>query len=108
MNSMQNSSTSPLLDVAGVPVSPDHYIDGRRVASPEQFDLSCPIDQKLLGRIAEGTPDHVDAAIRAAQRAFPAWSALSAAERKPYLDRFAEDCGDRRNQALFRNGALLR
>ena len=84
-----------LLDVAGIAVSADHYIDGHRVASPETFELFCPIDQRSLGRIAEGTAEHVESAIRAAQRAFPAWSALSAVERKPYLDRFAEEIGKR-------------
>jgi acyl-CoA reductase-like NAD-dependent aldehyde dehydrogenase len=86
---------STALTVAGVEVSPDHYIDGRRVASDETFELSCPIDQSLLGRVSEGRAEHVDAAILAAQRAFPAWSALSAAERKPFLDRFAQEIGKR-------------
>lgn len=87
--------SSPLLNVAGVEVSPDHYIDGRRVASAQTFELFSPIDQRLLGHVAEGLNEHVDAAIRAAERAFPAWSALSAAERKPLLDRFAEEIGQR-------------
>ena len=87
--------TSPPLDIAGIRVSPDHYIDGRRVASTETFELHSPIDQRLLGRIAEGTAEHVQAAIQAAQLAFPAWSALSALQRKPYLDRFAAEIGQR-------------
>jgi acyl-CoA reductase-like NAD-dependent aldehyde dehydrogenase len=86
---------SPLLQVAGVEVSPDHYIDGRRVASSQTFALHSPIDQRLLGEISEGTEEQVEAAIRAAQAAFPAWSALTAAERKPVLDRFAEEIGKR-------------
>jgi len=86
------------LDIAGVAVSPDHYIDGRRISSPETFELFSPIDQRTLGRIAEGTAEHVEAAISAAQRAFPAWSALSAAQRKPLLDRFAEEIGKRSEQ----------
>jgi acyl-CoA reductase-like NAD-dependent aldehyde dehydrogenase len=49
----------------------------------------------VLGRIAEGTAAHVQAAIEAAQQAFPAWSAMSASERKPYLDRFAAEIGKR-------------
>jgi 5-carboxymethyl-2-hydroxymuconic-semialdehyde dehydrogenase len=84
-----------MLEIAGIGVSPHHYIDGRRVASAETFELSCPIDQSELGRISEGTAEHVDAAIAAAQRAFPAWSALTAAQRKPFLDRFAEEIGKR-------------
>ncbi len=86
---------SPALDVAGIAVSPDHYIDGTRVASPETFEVHCPIDQQVLGRVAEGLDVHVEAAIAAAQRAFPAWSALGAAGRKPFLDRFAAEIGRR-------------
>ncbi|MCZ4312584.1 aldehyde dehydrogenase family protein [Comamonadaceae bacterium G21597-S1] len=87
--------TSALLDIAGITVSPDHYIDGRRVASGETFELHSPIDQQLLGRIGEGQQEHVEAAINAAQKAFPAWSAMTAAQRKPYLDRFAAEIGKR-------------
>lgn len=83
------------LDVAGVAVSPDHYIGGQRVASEQTLELFSPIDQRLLGRVAEGSAEHVEAAIQAAQAAFPAWSALSAAERKPVLDRFAQEIGKR-------------
>jgi acyl-CoA reductase-like NAD-dependent aldehyde dehydrogenase len=84
-----------MLEVAGIAVSPDHYIAGRRVASPESFELNCPIDQRLLGRIGEGSAEEVGAAIRAAQGAFPAWSAMTAEQRKPYLDRFAAEIGKR-------------
>lgn len=87
--------TSPLLDVAGIAVSPDHYIDGRRIASRGTFELSSPIDQRVLGRVCEGGADEVEAAISAAQRAFPAWSALTAAQRRPLLDRFAQEIGQR-------------
>ncbi|HSV53121.1 MAG TPA: aldehyde dehydrogenase family protein [Burkholderiaceae bacterium] len=87
--------TSALLNVAGVAVSPDHYIDGRRVPGAETFELARPIDQAVLGRVAEGGDADVEQAIVAAQRAFAAWSALSAAQRKPYLDRFAEEIGKR-------------
>ena len=87
--------TTHTLDVAGIAVSPHHYIDGRRVASAQTFDLSSPIDQRLLGRVAEGDAEHVDAAIQSSQRAFAHWSALTAAQRKPYLDRFAEEIGKR-------------
>ena len=86
---------SELLDVAGVSVSPDHYIGGERIASSETFELFSPIDQRVLGQISEGTAQHVEAAIAAAQLAFPAWSALTAAQRKPFLDRFAEEIGQR-------------
>jgi acyl-CoA reductase-like NAD-dependent aldehyde dehydrogenase len=87
-----------VLQVQGVAVSPHHYIGGKRVASQETFELYRPIDQALLGQISEGTAEHVEAAIRAAENAFPAWSAMTAEERKPYLDRFAEEIGKRADQ----------
>lgn len=86
---------STTLEVAGVSVSPDHYIDGQRVTSERCFDLFSPIDQRLLGQVAEGESDHVEMAIQAAQRAYPAWSAMSAVERKVLLDRFADEIGKR-------------
>ncbi|WP_284619602.1 aldehyde dehydrogenase family protein [Aquabacterium humicola] len=84
-----------LLDVDGIAVSPDHYIDGRRVPSDQTFPLSSPIDQAVLGAVSEGRAEHVDAAVGAAARAFPAWAALGAEGRKPVLDRFAEEIGRR-------------
>lgn len=86
---------SARLNVAGVAVSPDHYIHGQRVASATRFDLHSPIDQSLLGSICEAGDAEVNAAIESAQQAFPAWSGLTAAERKPYLDRFAQEIGNR-------------
>lgn len=90
--------SNPSLDVAGIQVSPDHYIDGQRVASSETFPLHSPIDQRLLGHVSEGLAEHVDQAIVAAQKAFPAWAALGAAGRKPYLDRFADEIGKRADE----------
>lgn len=83
------------LDIAGIAVSPDHYIDGQRVPSAERFALHSPIDQRLLGEVCEGGEAAAEAAIAAAARAFPAWSAMTAAERLPYLERFAEEIGKR-------------
>ena len=84
-----------MLDVAGIAVSPQHYIAGQRHASAERFELFSPIDQRVLGHLCEGGTAAADAAVRAALAAFPAWSALTAAERKPYLDRFAAEIGKR-------------
>ena len=83
------------LALCGTEVSPHHYINGARVASAQRFELLSPIDQSQLGLISEGTAEDVDAAILAAQAAFPAWSALTAVERKPLLDRFAAEIGKR-------------
>ncbi len=86
---------SPALQVAGTAVSPDHYIGGQRVPSGTHFDLFSPIDQQPLGQVAEGETQHVEGAIQGAQKAFPAWAALTAAERLPMLERFADEIGRR-------------
>jgi 5-carboxymethyl-2-hydroxymuconic-semialdehyde dehydrogenase len=83
------------LNVAGVEVSPCHYINGARVASAKRFELRSPITQEVLGEVCEGSAEQVDAAIVAAQAAFAAWSALGAAGRLPYLERFAQEIGQR-------------
>lgn len=84
-----------MIHIDGHPISPDHYINGRRVASSETFETFCPVDQKVLGKISAGLDEHVDAAVSAAQAAFPGWAALGAAGRLPYLERFAEEIGKR-------------
>jgi 5-carboxymethyl-2-hydroxymuconic-semialdehyde dehydrogenase len=76
-------------------VSPLHYIAGRRVQSTQSFSLFSPIDMENLGSIALGLPEHVDAAVSAAQAAFPAWARLGAKGRLSILKRFAEEIGAR-------------
>jgi acyl-CoA reductase-like NAD-dependent aldehyde dehydrogenase len=76
-------------------ISGDHYIDGARRASAETFELFSPIDQRLLGHVAQASPKQADEAVTAAARAFPAWAALGAAGRLPYLKRLAEEIGKR-------------
>ncbi|MFM7660519.1 MAG: aldehyde dehydrogenase family protein, partial [Betaproteobacteria bacterium] len=79
------------IQVDGVEVSPQHYIDGARVASLRSFEVFSPIQQQRLGEVCEADDEQIARAIDAAQRAFPGWAALSAARRKPYLDRFAQE-----------------
>ena len=75
--------------VAGVEVSLDHWIDGRRVASAHRFANASPIDGSDLGAVAAGGKAEADMAVAAAKAAFPAWAALGAAGRLPILRRFA-------------------
>ena len=75
--------------VAGIDVSPDHYIGGRRVASAERFEDRSPVDGLLLAEVARGGSTEVEAAVAAATAAFPAWAALGPAGRAPYLRRLA-------------------
>ena len=77
--------------VAGVAVSPDHFIGGERVASAERFvDLS-PIDEQPLAEVARGGAREADLAARGRrERAFPAWAALGPAGRAEHLHRLAD------------------
>ena len=76
--------------VAGVEISTDHWIDGRRVSSSERFENLSPVDGSHLANVASGGKPEVDQAVDAARRAFPAWAALGPEGRLPYLKRFAD------------------
>lgn len=79
------------LNIEGIAVSPDHYIGGRRVSSPQTFEDRCPMDWSLLlGEISRGDADTAAMAVQAATDAFPAWAALTAAERGAYMHRLAD------------------
>jgi acyl-CoA reductase-like NAD-dependent aldehyde dehydrogenase len=78
------------VDVAGVSVSPDHFIGGERVSSGRRFvDLS-PIDERPLAEVARGDAAEADAAVAAATAAAPGWAALGARGRAEPLHRLAD------------------
>src|SRR5581483_686878 len=97
--------------VAGVDVSTDHWIGGERVASRDRFADLSPIDGSHLADIAAGGRTEVDAAVRAARQAFPAWAALGPEGRLPLLKRFAEGIRARAGELAAvetaDNGSLL-
>jgi acyl-CoA reductase-like NAD-dependent aldehyde dehydrogenase len=97
--------------VAGIAVSPDHYIGGERVASAETFENISPIDESHLADVARGGRDEVDAAVRAARDAFPGWADLGPEGRGEYLFRIAELIEDRTETLAqvetLDNGSLL-
>jgi betaine-aldehyde dehydrogenase/5-carboxymethyl-2-hydroxymuconic-semialdehyde dehydrogenase len=77
--------------VGGVSVSPDHYINGLRIASSKTFEDRSPLDWTWkLADVARGGALEADLAVSAAVAAFPAWAALSTDERGVYLDRLAD------------------
>lgn len=77
--------------IAGVSVSLDHWIDGKRVAGADRFATASPIDGSHLADVAAGGQADVDMAVEAANRAFPAWAALGAKGRQPILHSFAKE-----------------
>ncbi|KIW09875.1 hypothetical protein PV08_11976 [Exophiala spinifera] len=68
------------------------FINGEFVPSisGRKFDVYNPTTEELAASVYEANADDVDLAVQAAQNAFPAWSALSAADRIGYLDRLAD------------------
>jgi 5-carboxymethyl-2-hydroxymuconic-semialdehyde dehydrogenase len=76
--------------VAGVAVSPDHFIGGKRVASAERFEDRSPIDEQVIAEVARGGEAEVELAVEAAARAFPAWAKLGARGRAEHLRRLAD------------------
>jgi len=68
------------------------YIDGedREPAGDKYYPLHNPArPAEIVGEAASGSPGDVDAACKAAHAAFPAWAALSYAERGDYLTKIA-------------------
>ncbi|MFG6489814.1 aldehyde dehydrogenase [Roseateles sp. BYS78W] len=69
-------------------------IDGQRVdsTSGETFAKHSPIDNRLLGPVARGRAEDIDAAVAAARRAFDGgrWRRQAPRERKRVLQRWAE------------------
>jgi acyl-CoA reductase-like NAD-dependent aldehyde dehydrogenase len=82
--------TKNIATVAGVDVSTDHFIGGRRVSSAERFANHSPVDSSHLADVAAAGSAEVDEAVAAARKAFPAWAALGPRGRLPYLKRLAE------------------
>ena len=80
------------VEVEGVTVPVDHYIDGRRVPSRDRFEVRSPIDWDSwkLADVAAGDKRTIDAAVQAARRAFPAWAALGPQGRHGTLTRLAD------------------
>jgi 5-carboxymethyl-2-hydroxymuconic-semialdehyde dehydrogenase len=102
----------PSAVVAGVSVSTDHWIGGRRVSSAETFEDVSPIDGAVIAHVARGGAVEAAAAVKAAQQAFPAWAATSRQERARVLHAIADGVEKRIEElALVEttdNGALIR
>ena len=80
-----------IAQVAGVAVDTRHWIGGERVSSPRTFASVSPIDGAEIAQVHRGGPDEAEAAIAAARSAFPAWAAMSAADRGAIIHRVADN-----------------
>lgn len=73
------------------------YVDGAWIESTGsgRIDVLNPATEELIGTVAEGTVEDVDAAAKAARKAFPTWSALSGGGRAEYLSKAAAIIAER-------------
>ncbi|HEY9009461.1 MAG TPA: aldehyde dehydrogenase family protein, partial [Devosia sp.] len=62
-----------------------HFINGAWTKPGKTFASDNPATGKPMAQVTDGTAKDVDAAVKAARAAFPAWSALSGYERGKYL-----------------------
>ena len=69
-----------------------HWINGRpcEPANGQWLDVFDPATGEVAAQVANGDAGDVDAAVAAAQAAFPAWSSLPNSERARWLERLAD------------------
>ncbi len=76
-----------------VDIAPNYglFIDGefREAADGKVFKTVSPSTEEVLSEVAQAGTEDVEAAVKAARRAFEKWSALPGAERAKYLFRIA-------------------
>ena len=91
-----------------------HFIGGNADAgrSRKTFDSVTPVDNSVIGSVAAGNADDIDAACRAAESAFEDWRLMPGKERKAILHKVADGIVDRaRDIALvesFDSGQAIR
>ena len=86
MSALENRIT-----VAGVPLSPDHFIAGERVGSAQTFEVRSPLDWSWkLADIARGDQHTANLALTAAVEGFQAWSAMPPIQRGRVMHRLAD------------------
>lgn len=78
------------VELAGLTVDTRHSIGGQRVASESTFESISPIDGTVLAHVARGGAREADAAVAAAQAAFPGWRDLGPQGRGEILHRLAD------------------
>jgi aldehyde dehydrogenase (NAD+) len=64
-----------------------HFIGGAwtKPAKGARFDVIDPATSKMLAKVAQGSKSDVDAAVKAARKALPAWQKLSGHQRAKHL-----------------------
>ena len=69
---------------------PSHLIDGALETSEQFFEVIDPATGRVCANCPSASADQLDRAVAAAQRAQPAWAALSVPQRRDYLAKLAD------------------
>jgi len=67
-----------------------NLIDGQDVAGKATFETCSPVDESLICTVAKGDVSDINAAAKAAKKAFPAWAAMAGDARKKILHKIAD------------------
>ena len=98
--------------IAGVDVSTEHWIGGRRVPSAGTFIDVSPIDEQPIAQVSRGGPGEAGAAVAAAREASPIWGGTSPMDRAAVLHAIADGVEarvpDLAAVETLDNGSLLR
>jgi acyl-CoA reductase-like NAD-dependent aldehyde dehydrogenase len=73
-------------------------LDGKWMEEGDPLEIRAPYDSRLVGRVFQGKREHVEAAIRAAVKAFGTTRRLPAFERQRVLRRVAENIAQRKEE----------
>lgn len=65
-------------------------IDGQSVGSTVTFDAYNPATEEVIASVPDADRGHLEAAVKAARRAFPEWSSRSIAERQALVARIGD------------------
>ena len=65
-------------------------INGERISSPEEISVIDPATQAAFTTVPDCSKSQLDAAVQAAQAAFPGWSAVSDAQRREIVNAFID------------------
>jgi aldehyde dehydrogenase (NAD+) len=76
------------------------YVDGEWVdpSGPATIDVINSATEEVMGRIPQGSPEDIDAAVSAAREAFEPWSRTPPAERAAVLGAIAEGLAERQDE----------
>ena len=95
---MATTITAPHASPSTIPTHHPIYLAGEWVDAGDPLDVRNPYNDDLIGTTYQATPDHLDQAITAAQRAFPSLRKTPTFERATWLHGLSARVRERRDE----------